>query len=53
MTLQEELHQLVDQLDEPETAEVLDFARWLLMERTGPLPDLCADQPTPWKWGRA
>ncbi len=32
MTVKDELHALVDQLDEDDAAEVLAYARWLLSE---------------------
>jgi hypothetical protein len=39
MTVKDDLHQLVDQLDEAAVDELLDYARWLAAEEDEPLTD--------------
>jgi len=39
MTTKDDLHQLVDQLDEAAADELLDYARWLAAEEDEPLTD--------------
>jgi hypothetical protein len=39
MTVKDDLHHLVDQLDEPAADELLDYARWLAAEEDEPLTD--------------
>lgn len=39
MTVKDDLHQLVDQLDEAAADELLDYARWLASEEDEPLTD--------------
>ncbi len=39
MTVRDDLHQLVDQLDEAAADELLDYARWLAAEEDEPLTD--------------
>jgi hypothetical protein len=39
MTTKDDLHQLVDQLDEAAADELLEYARWLAAEEDEPLTD--------------
>jgi len=39
MTTKDDLHQLVDQLDEAAADELLDYTRWLAAEEDEPLTD--------------
>jgi hypothetical protein len=39
MTVKDELHQLVDQLDEDAAGELLEYAQWLAAEEDEPLTD--------------
>jgi hypothetical protein len=39
MTVKDDLHHLVDQLDEAAADELLDYARWLKAEEDEPLSD--------------
>ncbi len=39
MTTKDDLHHLVDQLDEAAADELLDYARWLIAEEDEPLSD--------------
>jgi len=39
MIVKEDLHHLVDQLDEEDVGELLDYARWLVAEEDDPLTE--------------
>ena len=39
MSVQDELHHLVDQLDEDAAGELLEYAQWLAAEEDEPLTD--------------
>jgi len=39
MTIRDDLHQLVDKLDEAAADELLEYARWLQSEEEEPLTD--------------
>jgi hypothetical protein len=39
MTTKDDLYHLVDQLDEEDVGELLDYARWLIAEEDDPLSE--------------